>query len=125
MEARVLESYRRDGIVPPELVRHIQSSAARRNGSIVTTEEVERYCRDWLNQKLAADAKREAARVVHSDDRIERAIDVLMSFSPKSRPKQWAESLALVQEASRQGRLTRAQVSQLDALDTVYASKAS
>lgn len=59
MEARVLEEFRRSGVVPPELTRHIQAACARRSGHIVTTDEVERYCREWMNAKLEAAARAE------------------------------------------------------------------
>ena len=124
MEVRVLEEFRRSGLVPPELVRHIQSAAARRNGHIVTADEVERYTREWLNAKLAADAaKAKPANRADSDEKVQQAIDTLMGFSPQKQPKRWAEALATVQQASRDGRLTRAQTAQLDALDAVYAAK--
>lgn len=124
MEARVLEEFRRSGVVPPGLTRHIQAAAARRSGSIVTADEVERYCREWMNAKLEAEAKRPQPIQPGDDDKIERAITTLTGFSPTKRPKEWAEALACVQQASREGRLTRAQVAQLDALDAVYAAKA-
>lgn len=126
LEARVLEEFRRSGFVPPELTRHIQAAAARRSGSIVTAEQVERYCREWMEAKLAADAKQapQARPGGDSDEKIEQAVATLTGFSPRKRPKEWAEALAVVQQASREGRLTRAQVAQIDALDAVYAAKA-
>lgn len=120
----MLEEFRRSGAVPPGLTRHIQAAAARRNGSIVTTEQVERYCRDWLNAKLAEEAQRRSPVLHAEDDRIEQAIVTLSGFSPRKRPKEWAEALACVQQASREGRLTPAQTAQIDALDAVYAAKA-
>lgn len=123
MTARVLDTFRRDGIVPPELTRYVQAAAARRNGSIVTSTEVERYCREWMETKLAAEA--EAPRPVggDTDETIAQAVDVLMCFSPRKQPKRWAEALAVVQQASREGRLTSAQAAQMDALNAVYAAK--
>lgn len=58
MEARVLEMFRRDGVIPPELIRHIQLATTRRSGHIPTTDEVERYCREWMNNKLAEAARK-------------------------------------------------------------------
>jgi len=125
MEARVLEEFRRSGVVPPGLTRHIQAAAARRTGSIVTEAEVERYCREWMESKLAADAEQaKPATKADSDEKIEQAVTVLCGFSPKKRPKEWADALATVQQASREGRLSRAQVAQIDALEAVYAAKA-
>lgn len=60
LEARVIEEFRRSGVVPPELLRHIQTATALRSGAIVTTEQVEAYTRDWLNRKLAEQEQIEA-----------------------------------------------------------------
>lgn len=60
LEARVIDEFRRSGVVPPELVRHIQLARAKRDGTIVTSAEVEQYTRDWLNAKLEAQSKIEA-----------------------------------------------------------------
>lgn len=60
MEARVIDEFRRTGIVPAELVRHIQLASVRRSGEIVTTEQVEAYTRDWLNTKLTQQEQIEA-----------------------------------------------------------------
>lgn len=60
LEARVIDEFRRTGIVPAELVRHIQLASVRRSGEIVTTEQVEAYTRDWLNTKLTQQEQIEA-----------------------------------------------------------------
>lgn len=122
MEARVLEEFRRSGIVPPELTRHIQAAAARRTGSIVTEAEVERYCREWMESKLAAEAKQPRPAGVDSAEKVEQAIVTLTGFSPSKRPKEWADALAVVQEASRNGALTREQTARIDALEAAYAA---
>lgn len=57
MEARVLDEFRRTGALPAELVRHIQLASVRRSGHIPTTDEVERFTRDWLNARLEAKAR--------------------------------------------------------------------
>lgn len=124
MANRVLETFRRDGIIPPELIRYVQAATTRRSGTIPTSDEVERYCREWMNQKLEADAAARPRRVQHSDDRVDAAVDLLMAITPTSHPKEWAESVELVDWASQQGLLSKAQVAQLDALNNVYASKA-
>lgn len=120
----MLEEFRRSGAVPPGLTRHIQTAAARRAGHIVTEAEVERFTRDWLNARLEAEAQRSKPVQHADDDRVEQAIATLAGFSPRKRPKEWAEALACVQQASREGRLTPAQTAQIDALDAVYAAKA-
>lgn len=123
MEARVLETFRRDGVIPPELIRHIQTATTRRSGHIPTSAEVERYTREWLERELAVQAAAPKPLAPGDDERIESAVATLTGFSPRKRPKEWAEALAVVQEASRAGRLTRAQAAQLDALDAVYAAQ--
>jgi hypothetical protein len=60
MEARVLETFRRDGVIPPGLIRHVQLATTRRNGHIPTSDEVERFCREWMEKKLAEDAAKRA-----------------------------------------------------------------
>lgn len=56
MTQRVVDEFQRSGIVPPELVRHIQASAWSR-GSTVTATQVEQYAREWIETQLAANEK--------------------------------------------------------------------
>lgn len=121
MEARVVEEFRRTGIVPAGLLTLIQASAWKR-GSAVTLDEVERFAREWCNGHLATHERR-ARPVPKSEPDVERALDVLTGFSPRQRPEAWSEAIAVVQLASRDGRLTAAQTAQLDTLDAIYASK--
>jgi len=117
-----LEEFRRSGVVPPGLTRHIQAAAARRTGSIVTEAEVERYCREWMESKLAAEARQPRPCGVSTEEKVEQAIVTLTGFSPAKRPKEWADALAVVQEASRNGTLTREQTARIDALEAAYAA---
>jgi hypothetical protein len=43
-----------------------------------------------------------------------------MSFTPTSKPARWAEALAIVEQAWKEGRLSPAQTVQLDALNALY-----
>jgi hypothetical protein len=54
---RVVDEFQRSGIVPPELVRHIQASAWSR-GSTVTAAQVEEYTRKWVEELLATNEKK-------------------------------------------------------------------
>lgn len=115
---RVEDEFRRTGLIAPELVRHIQASAWKR-GSAVSTEDVERATREWIEtrlQRLASRAKPDK----HADDKVERAIDLLFTSSPTSDPHGWAQAVATVEHAWEAGELTRRQQRQLDDLNARY-----
>jgi hypothetical protein len=114
----VIDEFQRSGTLPLELVRDIQAAHARRKGGIIPLEVVEREARLYVERLLT---KIDAARpVVHDDGAIDRAVDILMCFTPSAKPKEWAEATAIVEQAWKEGRLTPAQVAQLDALNTIY-----
>lgn len=118
----IVDEHRRSGILPPVLVREIQAAHVRRTGDILPAEQVEREARAYAERICAeVDAQR---RVVHGDDSVERAVDTLMTCTPTAKPAEWAEAVEIVEQAWRDGRLSRAQVAELDALNTVYGAKA-
>lgn len=49
---RVLDEFGRTGAIPAELVRHIQIVKARKDGTVVPAEDVERYVAEWINTIL-------------------------------------------------------------------------
>lgn len=117
----IVDEFRRSGFVPAELVRDIQANHVRRTGDILPAEQVEREARAWAERICAeADANRP---VLHGDDSVDRAVDVLMTCTPTAKPAEWAESVAIVEQAWLEGRLSRAQVAELDALDAVLVAK--
>lgn len=119
---RVVDEFRRTGIVPPELVRHIQASAWKR-GSTVTRDQVERYAREWVNSRLEAEDRKEVT-VRHVDDAVERCIETLATSSPTQDPAGWATAVARVEAAWRAGELTAGQMKQLDVINERYDQKA-
>lgn len=119
---RIVDEFRGTGILPPELIRDIQSSHARRTGEIASVEEVERVARRYAERICAkVDAERP---ILHGDDSIDEAVDILLTCSPKVKPERWAEAVATVEQAWKEGRLSPAQTTQLDALNAVYEAQA-
>ena len=115
----ITDEFRRSGLLPPELVRDIQAAHARRTGGILMTDQVEGMVREYVERLLTkVDAERP---IVHGDDSIDQAIDVLMCFSPKKKAKEWAEAVAVIERAWRDGALSPAQIAQLDTLNENYA----
>lgn len=117
----VVDEFRRAGFLPPELLRSIQAARASRSGDIIPLEQVEREARVYA-ERLCAEL--DAVTVtLRGDDSIDRAVDTLMTCTPTGKPAEWAESVAIVEQAWREGRLSPKQMAELDALDTVMAAK--
>lgn len=115
---RVTDEFRRSGVVPSELVRHIQASAWGR-GKPVTRDVVERYAREWINARLEAE-DRKPQMVRHVEDEVEKAIELLATSNPKADVEGWSRAVATVQAAWQAGELTAAQRHQLDVLNSRY-----
>jgi len=116
----IVDEFRRSGFVPAELVRDIQANHVRRTGDILPAEQVEREARVWA-ERICAQVVAERP-VLHGDDSIDRAVDTLMTCTPTAKPREWAESVAIVEQAWKEGRLSAKQVAELDALDTVMGA---
>lgn len=113
----IVDQHRETGFLPPVLVREIQANHVRRTGNVIPADIVEAEARAYA-ERICAEVDAEA-RVVHGDDSVDRAVDVLMTCTPTAKPAEWAESVAIVEQAWLEGRLSSAQVAELDALNTV------
>lgn len=117
----IVDEFRAHGFVPPELVREIQANHVRSTGEVISAEQVEVEARKWAERICAqVDGDR---RVEHGDDSVDRAVDTLMTCTPTGKPQAWAESVAVVEQAWKAGRLSPSQIAELDALNTVMAAK--
>jgi hypothetical protein len=116
---RITDEFRRSGILPPELVRELQARHARRTGEIVTYDEVAKAARLYA-EEICARADALVPTTPKRQMEIDQAVEILMSFTPTSKPARWAEALAIVEQAWKEGRLSPAQTVQLDALNALY-----
>lgn len=56
---RVSEQFAATGTLPPELIRSVQAQAWAK-GRPISTDEVERQIREWVNARLEANDKKAA-----------------------------------------------------------------
>lgn len=117
----IVDEFRRSGFVPAELVREIQASHVRRTGGILPAEVVESEARAWA-ERICAEVDGQRLPAERGDDSIDRAVDTLKTCTPTAKPKEWADSVAIVEQAWKEGRLSAKQIAELDALDTVMGA---